>query len=72
MSAIKKLLEGQNDFINPVSTALLERGTKTPTNDDESAKKEAACMIAGILIGAKVAIMQAAQLIQEMELDDVI
>lgn len=53
MSAIEKLLEGQNDFINPVSTALMDYGAKSPMNDEEAAKKEAACMIAGILIGVK-------------------
>jgi len=72
MSAIKQLLEGHNEFINPVLKALLDRGTAgAPVNDDDAAKKEAATLIAGILTGVKISIMQAAKLIEDMELDDV-
>ena len=38
----------------------------------EEAQRDAAQMVGGILIGVKVAIMQAAKLIEEMELDEVI
>jgi len=73
MSAIKKLLEGQNDFINPVFCALKDRGGMAPPMDDEeAAQNEAALLVAGILVGVKVSIMQAAKLIEDMQLDDVI
>jgi len=73
MSAIKQLLEGHNEFINPVIKALLDRSGEKPVIDDEdAAKKEAAMLIAGVLTGVKVLIMQSAKLIEEMELDDVV
>ena len=72
MSAIKRLLKGQNDFINPVFNALKDRGGTTPMDDEEAAKNEAALLVGGMLIAVKVSIMQAVALIEEMELDDVI
>lgn len=71
MSAIKQLLTAQNEFVNPVFNALNERSRISPIGDEEAAKNEAALLVGGILVGVKIAIMHAAKLIEEMELDDV-
>lgn len=73
MSAIKKLLEAQNDLINPVFNAMTERGNEdVPVMQLEDAQREAAYMVGGILIGVKIAIIHAMNVIKEMDLDDVI
>ena len=73
MSAIKQLLTGQNEFINPVFKAMTERERIPKTGKPlESAQKEAAAMVGGLLIAVKVTITQAAKIIQEMDLDEII
>ena len=72
MSAIKKLLAAQNELINPVFKAMTDDGANKCVSKLEDAQREAALMVGGILIGVKVSIMQAAKLIEDMQLDDVI
>ena len=73
MSAITKLLKAQNELINPVFNALTERVDKeAPVTKLEDAQREAAMLVGGILIGVKMAIEQAAKLIEEMDLDEII
>lgn len=71
MKVVSKLLTAQNNFVNEVFNTLNEFAKTPPVNDEEAAQKEAALIIAGILTGVKVSMMQAIALIQEMELDEI-
>jgi len=71
MKVVQKLLDAQNDYINEVFNTLTEFAKVSPVNDEEAAQKEAALIIAGILTGVKVSVMQSVALIQEMELDEI-
>lgn len=74
MSALSKIEAAQNDLLQPVLTALMEAGAA----ENEAGKalaseqREAALLVAGILTGVKIMVMQAGQLIREMELDELV
>lgn len=64
----KKLEEAVNGPINDVLTTMMEFGEGDPSCD--RSRVEATRLVAGILTAVKISIMQAAAMINEMELDD--
>ena len=62
----KKLEDAVNGPINEVINAMLGFGAGVSSGD----QTDAARVVAGILTGAKVSIMQAMATINEMELDE--
>lgn len=74
MSLTNKLEAAQNELLNVVLIALLEAGKAK--NEAGKAllpdQREAALLVVGLMTAIKVLIMQAGELITEMELDDLV
>lgn len=74
MKATTKLEAGVNSFINEVLTTFLEIGNGQNEVDGKDlvpAQKETCTLIAGMLTGVKVTILQAGAIMNEMELGDI-